>query len=101
MLRVIIQLDFLKILTLNQIGCYIGDSRNYTGNWPITARGLKCKSWVDTTIGEDPALFPDDTVADARNYCRHTSSKNISFIFLKTELPFFSNKHIILNWIAH
>jgi hypothetical protein len=88
MLRIIIQLDCLTILTLIQIGCYTGDSRNYTGNWPITANGFKCKSWVDTSIGEDPALFPDDTVADANNYCRHTSSKDILLIIYKDKIAF-------------
>ncbi|XP_045170446.2 hepatocyte growth factor-like [Mercenaria mercenaria] len=54
--------------------CYSGDSYNYTGTWSMTASGRRCKPWVETSLENEDSLFPDDTVVDAYNYCRHTSN---------------------------
>lgn len=51
----------------------MGNGSDYMGTWSRTLSGRKCKPWNETVYQGKDELFPDKTVADAENYCRHTS----------------------------
>ena len=52
-----------------------GLGKDYLGTVHVTRTGRKCQRWVAQSPHEHdndkPSLFPDNSLADASNYCRN------------------------------
>ena len=50
-------------------------AHNYRGKKSVTVSGRRCQRWTSNTPHKhdymNSGVFPDDTVADASNYCRN------------------------------
>lgn len=56
----------------------VANEADYQGRVSVTKSGKKCQSWSSQTPHAhsftDPNMFPDTTIGDAANYCRHIDS---------------------------
>ena len=57
----------------------------YSGTFAVTQQGIDCQRWDSQHPHAhgytDPARFPDDTLADAANYCRAPAGRTLPWCY--------------------